>query len=62
MHIWVSRTVLLLIPVIRNRNLLAEDGRQCSYFTMMRHPVDRLISAFFYCPQDHDVQGRPVKV
>lgn len=29
---------------------------------MMRHPIDRLISQFFYCPRDHDIQGRPAKV
>lgn len=28
----------------------------------MRHPVDRLVSAFFYCPTDHDVQNRPLEV
>lgn len=37
-------------------------GRDCQYFTMMRHPIDRLVSAFFYCPQDHDVQHRPNEV
>lgn len=38
-------------------------GRLCQYFTVMRHPIDRLISAFFYCPTDHDVQrDRPDKV
>ncbi|CAN0146142.1 unnamed protein product [Ascophyllum nodosum] len=34
-------------------------GRQCDFFTMMRHPIDRLVSAFFYCPESHDVQNRP---
>lgn len=37
-------------------------GRACEYFTVMRHPIDRLVSAFFYCPKDHDVQDRPPKV
>lgn len=46
-----------------SRNELAEHGRECEYFTMMRHPIDRLVSAFFYCPTDHDVQtDRPRKV
>ncbi|CBJ29219.1 hypothetical protein Esi_0138_0056 [Ectocarpus siliculosus] len=27
----------------------------------MRHPIDRLLSAFFYCPADGDVQDRPTK-
>ncbi|CAN0101748.1 unnamed protein product, partial [Ectocarpus fasciculatus] len=36
-------------------------GRECEYFTMMRHPIDRLLSAFFYCPAVHDVQDRPPK-
>lgn len=41
---------------------LEERGRTCEYFTMMRHPVDRLVSAFFYCPKTNDVQERPAKV
>ncbi|CAM9119149.1 unnamed protein product [Laminaria digitata] len=28
---------------------------------MVRHPIDRLISAFYYCPHDHDIQNRPSK-
>ncbi|CAM9239120.1 unnamed protein product [Ectocarpus sp. 4 AP-2014] len=36
-------------------------GRECEYFTVMRHPIDRLLSAFFYCPADGDVQDRPPK-
>ncbi|CAN0135821.1 unnamed protein product [Scytosiphon promiscuus] len=44
------------------RNSLYDEGRQCEYFTMMRHPVDRALSAFYYCPKDHDVQSkRPAK-
>ncbi|CAM9616207.1 unnamed protein product [Ascophyllum nodosum] len=35
--------------------------RECEFFTVMRHPIDRLISAFFYCPTDHDIQERPRK-
>lgn len=45
-----------------SRQPLAEAGRECEFFTMMRHPMDRLISAFFYCPYDHDIQERPDKV
>lgn len=41
---------------------LEEAARECEYFTVMRHPIDRLVSAFFYCPTDHDVQNRPAKV
>ena len=37
-------------------------GRKCHYFTMMRHPIDRLVSAFFYCPDSGDKQARPDKV
>ncbi|CAM9180585.1 unnamed protein product [Ectocarpus sp. 13 AM-2016] len=33
----------------------------CEYFTLFRHPIDRLVSAFFYCPMDHDRQTRPLK-
>ncbi|CAN0366243.1 unnamed protein product [Ectocarpus sp. 6 AP-2014] len=33
----------------------------CEYFTVLRHPIDRLVSAFFYCPSDHDIQIRPRK-
>ncbi|CAN0088367.1 unnamed protein product [Scytosiphon promiscuus] len=40
---------------------LQSIGRACEYFTVMRHPIDRLVSAFFYCPEDHDVQLRPKK-
>lgn len=39
---------------------LAGKGRSCDYFTVMRHPIDRLVSAFFYCP-DRDKQLRPRK-
>ncbi|CAB1120652.1 unnamed protein product [Ectocarpus sp. CCAP 1310/34] len=35
--------------------------KDCEYFTLLRHPVDRLVSAFFYCPKEHDVQSRPPK-
>lgn len=42
------------------RRPLEDSGRMCDYFTVMRHPIDRLVSAFFYCP-DHDPQNRPVK-
>ncbi|CAB1104435.1 unnamed protein product [Ectocarpus sp. CCAP 1310/34] len=40
---------------------LEVERRECQYFTMLRHPIDRLVSAFFYCPTDHDVQLRPRK-
>lgn len=40
------------------RGVMVDRGRQCDYFTIMRHPVDRLISAFFYCPE-RDPQLRP---
>eukprot|EP00904_Undaria_pinnatifida_P005748 jgi/Undpi1/2302/HiC_scaffold_13.g05686.m1 len=43
------------------RHPMEELGRKCQYFTMMRHPVDRLVSAFFYCPDDRDKQYRPDK-
>ncbi|CAN0296788.1 unnamed protein product [Ectocarpus sp. 6 AP-2014] len=35
--------------------------KDCEYFTLLRHPIDRLVSAFFYCPNDHDRQLRPRK-
>ena len=41
---------------------MQELGRQCDVFTMMRHPIDRLVSAFYYCPQVNDKQIRPRKV
>lgn len=31
----------------------------------MRHPIDRAVSAFYYCPEDHDLRvtaSRPAKV
>eukprot|EP00904_Undaria_pinnatifida_P009827 jgi/Undpi1/5975/HiC_scaffold_2.g01249.m1 len=40
---------------------LMELGRECDYFTMVRHPIDRLVSAFFYCPTDHDLGRSPSK-
>ncbi|CAM9839575.1 unnamed protein product [Scytosiphon promiscuus] len=43
------------------RDPLEKAARNCEYFTVMRNPVDRLVSAFFYCPTDHDVQNRPAK-
>eukprot|EP00903_Cladosiphon_okamuranus_P022162 g20381.t1 len=43
------------------REPLKDVGRDCEYFTMMRDPVDRIVSAFFYCPTDHDVQNRLAK-
>lgn len=42
------------------RRPLEESGRDCDYFTVMRHPIDRLVSAFFYCPP-YDPQIRPKK-
>jgi len=49
--------------VLIDRNELVEEGRKCEFFTMMRNPIDRALSAFFYCPKDHDVQTRrPEKV
>lgn len=51
------------LRVVAIRRALAVSGREnCNFFTMMRHPIDRLISQFFYCPRDHDIQGRPPKV
>lgn len=48
---------------VGGRRALTVSGREnCDFFTMMRHPIDRLISQFFYCPRDHDIQGRPPKV
>lgn len=45
-----------------HREPLKDIGRDCEYFTMMRNPIDRLVSAFYYCPTDHDIQHRPSKV
>ncbi|CAM9248505.1 unnamed protein product [Ectocarpus sp. 4 AP-2014] len=47
--------------LIRRVYPLEVERRECEYFTMLRHPIDRLVSAFFYCPTDHDVQLRPRK-
>lgn len=46
----------------RHSQPLEKTGRDCEYFTIMRHPIDRLVSAFFYCPGDRDPQSRPDKV
>ncbi|CAM9294983.1 unnamed protein product [Ectocarpus sp. 8 AP-2014] len=50
----IRRVRLRLVP-------LEVAHRDCDYFTVMRHPIDRLVSAFFYCPKDHDLQNRPPK-
>eukprot|EP00904_Undaria_pinnatifida_P005222 jgi/Undpi1/182/HiC_scaffold_1.g00179.m1 len=42
------------------RNPLRDIGRECEWFTMMRHPIDQIVSAFYYCP-GHDIQRRPLK-
>lgn len=31
------------------RPALQEGGADCQWFTMLRHPIERLISLFFYC-------------
>lgn len=51
-----------LFHFFRSRKPMQEVGRQCDFFTMMRHPIDRLVSAFYYCPQINDKQVRPRKV
>ncbi|CAN0193851.1 unnamed protein product [Ascophyllum nodosum] len=43
------------------RNPLRDEGRDCQWFMMMRHPIHQLISAFYYCPE-HDVQRRPIEM
>lgn len=43
------------------RDPLEKAGRSCEFFTMMRHPVSRLVSAFYFCPDD-DRLDRPAKV
>ncbi|CAM9632784.1 unnamed protein product [Scytosiphon promiscuus] len=43
------------------RHPLEAIGRDCDFVTMMRHPISRLVSAFYYCPGDHDQQSRPTK-
>eukprot|EP00752_Nemacystus_decipiens_P004779 g4350.t1 len=40
------------------RDIMNEWRRECDYFTIMRHPIDRLVSAYFYCPE-RDPQWRP---
>lgn len=49
-------------PAASSRAPLNDLGRECEYFTVLRHPIDRLVSAFYYCPVDHDVQSRPPRV
>lgn len=39
------------------RPTLTESGRKCQWFIMLRHPIERLISLFFYC-NNPDTQGR----
>lgn len=48
-------------PVLVLRDPLEKEGRSCEFFTMMRHPVSRLVSAFYFCPDD-DRLDRPAKV
>lgn len=42
------------------RDTVEDSPRNCDFFTILRHPIDRLVSAFFYCPEG-DVQARPKK-
>eukprot|EP00903_Cladosiphon_okamuranus_P012839 g11997.t2 len=42
------------------RDPLEKAGRSCDFFTMIRHPVPRLVSAFYFCPDD-DRLDRPDK-
>ena len=47
------------------RHAFHDLGRECEYFTVMRHPIDRAVSAFYYCPTDHDLRAtmaRPPQV
>lgn len=38
-------------------------GRSCEYFTMVREPIDRLVSAFYFCPDNKVIKdNRPKKV
>ena len=38
----------------------ADGNRPCSYFTMLRDPIERLISSFFYCKQVFDQLCGPI--
>eukprot|EP00904_Undaria_pinnatifida_P007399 jgi/Undpi1/378/HiC_scaffold_1.g00374.m1 len=41
---------------------LEDAGRKCDFFTMVRHPIDRLVSAFYFCPADKAIpDNRPEK-
>ncbi|CAM9187191.1 unnamed protein product, partial [Laminaria digitata] len=41
---------------------LEDIGRSCEYFTMVRNPIDRLVSAFYFCPDDKVIKDhRPKK-
>ncbi|CAM9472330.1 unnamed protein product, partial [Laminaria digitata] len=41
---------------------LVDSGRSCDYFTMVRDPIDRLVSAFYFCPTDKVIKdNRPEK-
>lgn len=37
-------------------------GRDCEFFTMLRDPIERLVSAFYNCPTDNGTQDMPSKV
>ena len=60
----LNSTFLLLDDARLNypfdRAHLDESGRQCEYFTMMREPIDRLLSAFFYC--ESSVKARDFRI
>lgn len=66
--IFFLQLTILLVGLMESsltlfRNALTEEGRDCEFFTMMRNPIDRAVSAFFYCPMDHDIQAmRPAEV
>lgn len=47
----------------RCRLPLEDSGRRCDYFTMVRDPIDRLVSAFYFCPDNKVIKdNRPKKV
>lgn len=49
------------IFVALRREQLTSTGRHCEFYTMMRDPMDRLVSAFFYCKYRHRSSAHSVR-
>eukprot|EP00904_Undaria_pinnatifida_P007410 jgi/Undpi1/379/HiC_scaffold_1.g00375.m1 len=59
----IVHTSTVIMGYVEMLRLPLEDyNRGCEYFTMLREPIDRLVSAFYFCPDDKVIKdNRPEK-